>query len=108
MFLTGFAQIFLSEHATCTEYTNPTSEAIPRGSPDVHYPAAAEGLPPPDLQQLVRWGEVLPCLPSSQSFGAERRTYIRNPEISCFVETIFVTTKNKVQQLGSNRRNTCL
>lgn len=42
-----------------------------------------------------------------QSLGAERRTYIGNPEISCFVESTSVTTKNEVQQLGGNRRNTC-
>lgn len=43
-----------------------------------------------------------------QSLGAARRTYIGNPEISCFVESTSVTTKNEVQQLGGNRRNTCL
>lgn len=59
MFLTGFAHIFLSGHATCSEYMNLKSKAIPQGSPDMHYPAAAEGLLPPDLQLLGRPGELL-------------------------------------------------
>lgn len=57
-FLTGFSQIFLSGHATCSEYMNPRSEAFPWGSPDMHSPAAAEGLLLLDLQLPGRPGHL--------------------------------------------------
>jgi len=59
IFLTGFAKIFLSGHATYCEYVNPMTKAILRGSPDMHYPAAAEWLLPLDLQLLGRPEELL-------------------------------------------------
>lgn len=59
MFLTTFAQFFLSGHTTCIEYINCITKAVPQGSPDVRYPAAAEALLSLDLQLLGKPGKLL-------------------------------------------------
>lgn len=59
MFLTTFAQIFLSGHTTYIEQMSCITKAVPQGSPDVHYPVAAEGLLSLDLQLLGKLGELL-------------------------------------------------